>query len=121
MAEKIVLIVEDDASHAQTLVSIAEAEGHETRTCDDATEAVRLVQRGEVSIVLCDGMHGGWKIVFKMARVHSIAFRLVTASDEIARDAEGEGGVSIHRKPLNVTLVRSMLRTPDEESSPPES
>jgi two-component system chemotaxis response regulator CheY len=54
VADRPILVVDDDASIRQTVREILDLEGYPVETASDGREALRLVERDEPSLVLLD-------------------------------------------------------------------
>jgi PAS domain S-box-containing protein len=112
-----VLVVDDNADAADTLASILEMSGHETRVANDGIQALEVAQEFLPKVVFLDiGMPGpnGYEVAREMRkRPSTIDATLVAltgwgAADDLARSREA--GFDHHlTKPADVSAIMALL------------
>lgn len=106
-----VLVVDDDRSMRMTLSMILADEGYRVCTAEDAEEALRLLERQPVDVVLMDvkmpGMQGDEACAEAKQRQPDLPVVMITAhvAEELARGALAAGADSILYKPLDIDLL----------------
>ena len=111
-----VLIVEDNADHAQTLGLILELRGHRLQIATDGLAAIELARRLRPDVVLLDlGLPGvdGFEVARRLKREHGDAVRIIALSaygTENDRQQSMEAGCEVHlMKPADPRFIESLL------------
>jgi len=111
-----VLLVEDNADHAQTLGLILEMKGHRLRIAADGTSAIEMARRTRPDVVLLDlGLPGvdGFEVARRLKREHGDAVRIIAISaygTENDRRQSLEAGCEVHlMKPADPRFIESLL------------
>ena len=113
-----VLVVDDMASHRETLCAILEDTGYKVTEAHDGEHAISLIQENHHDIVLMDismpGIDGftTFKAVQKIDPQIKVIFVTGYALNESVREALQEGAFSVLTKPVNpddlLTLIESI-------------
>ena len=118
-----VLIVDDDASNRESLVRIFEREGLEPLTARDGREALDLLRKRRVAVVLTDLMMPGMTGLELLRAARAVSpeteFILMTAfgTVETAVEAMKEGAWDFVTKPFKrIQIVRAVRRALDQRS-----
>lgn len=116
MRSRQVLIVEDNADHAQTLGLILELKGHNLQIASDGAAAIELARRIRPDVVLLDlGLPGvdGFEVARRLKREHGDAVRIIAISaygTENDRRQSLEAGCEVHlMKPADPRFIDSLL------------
>lgn len=118
-----VLVVDDDASNRESLVRIFEREGLEALTAGDGREALDLLRKRRVAVVLTDLMMPGLTGLELLRAARAVSpeteFILMTAfgTVETAVEAMKEGAWDFVTKPFKrIQIVRAVRRALDQRS-----
>jgi DNA-binding NtrC family response regulator len=117
MAAKRILVVDDDRSMVQTLCDILEVRGWETLRAYDGLDAVRMVEKEDVHVVLMDVKMPNLNGVEALPRMkkHRPGVRIVLmtayAAPELLAQAEREGVLQIMRKPADLPVLFGLLES----------
>jgi two-component system response regulator HydG len=118
-----VLVVDDDASNRESLVRIFEREGLEALTACDGREALDLLRKRRISVVLTDLMMPGLTGLELLRAARAVSpeteFILMTAfgTVETAVEAMKEGAWDFVTKPFKrIQIVRAVRRALDQRS-----
>ena len=116
MRSRQVLIVEDNADHAQTLGLILELRGHRLQIATDGIAAIEMARRVRPEVVLLDlGLPGvdGFEVARRLKREHGDAVRIIALSaygTENDRQQSMEAGCEVHlMKPADPRFIESLL------------
>ena len=116
MRSRQVLIVEDNADHAQTLGMILELKGHKLRIVADGASAIEMARRMRPDVVLLDlGLPGvdGFEVARRLKREHGDALRIIAISaygTDNDRRQSMEAGCEVHlMKPADPRFIESLL------------
>jgi CheY-like chemotaxis protein len=116
MRSRQVLIVEDNADHAQTLGLILELRGHRLQIATDGGTAIEMARRLRPEVVLLDlGLPGvdGFEVARRLKREHGDALRIIALSaygTENDRRQSLEAGCEVHlMKPADPRFIESLL------------
>ena len=111
-----VLIVEDNADHAQTLGLILQLKGHNLQIASDGLAAIEMARRMRPDVVLLDlGLPGvdGFEVARRLKREHGDAMRIIAISaygTESDRRQSLEAGCEVHlMKPADPRFIESLL------------
>jgi CheY-like chemotaxis protein len=111
--ERDVLIVEDDSLVREELTVLLRSEGYTVEACRDGQEALELMARSRIGVVLLDLMMpvmSGWDLAAAMRRIPELAdvpVMTITAVGNVHRAPPGP----VFLKPLNVdSLLRGVAR-----------
>jgi DNA-binding NtrC family response regulator len=118
-----VLVVDDDASNRESLVRIFEREGLEALTAKDGREALDLLRKRRIAVVLTDLMMPGLTGLELLRAARAVSpeteFILMTAfgTVETAVEAMKEGAWDFVTKPFKrIQIVRAVRRALDQRS-----
>ena len=101
-----VLIVDDEKNMRQTLMTLLQDEGYETRAADSAEEALRQLAREEFLMVITDARLGGMSGYELLTRIHSqwpeLPALMITAyaTPKLAVEAIKAGAIDYLSKPF---------------------
>jgi CheY-like chemotaxis protein len=116
MRSRQVLIVEDNADHAQTLGLILELKGHNLQIASDGAAAIEMARRIRPDVVLLDlGLPGvdGFEVARRLKREHGDSVRIIAISaygTETDRRQSFEAGCEVHlMKPADPRFIESLL------------
>lgn len=116
MRRRRVLIVEDNADHAQALGLILELKGHNLQIAADGAAAIEMARRIRPDVVLLDlGLPGvdGFEVARRLKREHGDAVRIIAISaygTENDRRQSLEAGCEVHlMKPADPRFIDSLL------------
>lgn len=115
MTRRRIAVVDDDVAMVDTLCDILELHGWEAVRAHDGEEAVAVVAREAVPVVLMDirmpRQNGVDAMIEIKRRAPATKVLLVTAhaAEELIHRAETHGVARILRKPLDVPVLLSLL------------
>ena len=110
-----VLIVDDDSEARDLLRRLLAAEPYTLLAATDSDDAVRILERTPVSVVLCDrfmpGRDGLWLVAHMCEHYPDVAIILATADDSVPpRFTLQPGVVGYLVKPFNPALLLTAVR-----------
>ena len=101
------LITDDDADFRETLRSVFEPRGFQTLLAGDGQEALEIVQRQDVHLLLLD-MHmprlGGLETLRRVKRFKASMPCIILSAglnDTLVEQAQAERAFSVHAKPVS--------------------
>ncbi|MFZ5909921.1 MAG: response regulator [Chloroflexota bacterium] len=116
-----ILIVDDNPSMAKTTADILALEGYTVHTATSGAEALQVIQREKVHILLTDVIMPGMNGVdlFVQARQHIpnnlIAFLMTAYSaDDLIQRGRQEGAKAVLAKPLDLNLLLTLVKAVED-------
>ncbi len=112
-----VLIVEDDADFAESLVEILEAEGCRVKTAGSAEEALKRFQKDDFDLSFVDVRLPGMNGVDYLSRVHAdhpsakIVMMTAFTAEKLLSRAVDEGALAVLQKPFEVERLVGLLQS----------
>lgn len=115
MTGRTIAVVDDDDAMVETLCDVLELHGWAPVRASDGEQAVELVTRGDVDVVLMDirmpkmnGVEALREIRRRRPAAQVILFT-ASAAQELLADAVRYGAVRVLRKPVDVVELLSVL------------
>jgi signal transduction histidine kinase/DNA-binding response OmpR family regulator len=117
-----ILVVDDLAASAETLMTLLEMEGFEVRVAHEGQDALRIAREFRPDVVLLDiGLPGmnGFEVAHGMRNQpesrDALLIALTGYGEAESRTRSAQAGFDFHMvKPADVNLLLSMLANPDE-------
>jgi CheY-like chemotaxis protein len=117
-----ILVVDDLAASAETLMTLLEMEGFEVRVAHEGQDALRIAREFRPNVVLLDiGLPGmnGFEVAHGMRNQpesrDALLIALTGYGEAESRTRSAQAGFDFHMvKPADVNLLLSMLANPDE-------
>lgn len=116
MDKKRILIVDDEQSIQEYLSKILSHEGYETKTADNAQDALEIIKGGQIDLLLTDikmpGKSGLWLLEQLKKLSVSTSAMVITASDDLedAVEAFEFGAENYMLKPLHMDVIFHKVR-----------
>jgi two-component system response regulator PilR (NtrC family) len=110
------LVVDDDLSMREMLEVMLTSEGYHVECAEDGTKAVRMLEKKDYDLILCDirmGSVGGLQVLreAKIRRPQTVVIIISAfATTETAVEAMTEGAYDYIPKPFNVDEVKQTIR-----------
>jgi two-component system response regulator PilR (NtrC family) len=110
------LVVDDDLSMREMLEVMLTSEGYHVECAEDGTKAVRMLEKKDYDLILCDirmGSVGGLQVLreAKIRRPQTVVIMISAfATTETAVEAMTEGAYDYIPKPFNVDEVKQTIR-----------
>ena len=110
------LVVDDDLSIREMLEVMLTSEGHDVECAEDGTQAIRMLEKKDYDLILCDirmGTVGGLKVLreAKSRRPQTVVIMISAfATTETAVEAMKEGAYDYIPKPFNVDELKQTIR-----------
>ena len=101
-----VLVVEDTQSWAAIHGRYAERAGHEVFTATSAQEAKKILEQGEIDLIVTDGLEDEWTQVHDAAQEKGINTVVVSGSSNVARVGNKSGDFFIDK--IDSELVKKV-------------
>ena len=116
LAEKLVLVVEDDSDLRQTIQWLLEDEGFKVETASDGKEALERARQRKPSLVLLDmnlPILDGYGVASGLHSIYGSAISIVTmtADGRAAEKAQRIGAISYLSKPFELDTLINTVRT----------
>lgn len=111
-----ILIVEDDSQVLETMIEILESEGYTPIAVTDSREALDILQRSRIDVVLSDIVMpsiGGLQLLDRAKALQpEVQVLLVTAysTADVAAEAAAHGAVGFLEKPLDIPALLAGIR-----------
>ncbi len=110
------LVVDDDLSIREMLEVMLTSEGYDVECAEDGTKAIRMLEKKDYDLILCDirmGTVGGLDVLreAKSRRSQTVVIMISAfATTETAVEAMKEGAYDYIPKPFNVDEVKQTIR-----------
>ena len=110
------LVVDDDLSIREMLEVMLTSEGYDVECAEDGTQAIRMLEKKDYDLILCDirmGTVGGLKVLreAKSRRPQTVVIMISAfATTETAVEAMKEGAYDYIPKPFNVDELKQTIR-----------
>ncbi|MCK4390731.1 MAG: sigma-54-dependent Fis family transcriptional regulator [Desulfobacterales bacterium] len=110
------LVVDDDLSMREMLEVMLASEGYDVNCAEDGTKAIRMLEKTDYDLILCDirmGSVGGIEVLreAKSRRPQTVVIMISAfATTETAVEAMNEGAYDYIPKPFDVDEVKQTIR-----------
>ena len=116
-----VLVVDDDPDIRDLLVTALVDDGYEAESARNGRDALDVLDRFEADVVILDLMMpvmDGWTFAARMRERWSIPIVVLSAANDIVRDAKRLGAADVVPKPFDLeTLLPTIARVAEDPAN----